>query len=250
MTTAGVDWQRVQGLDLVYRRDCWQLCGDAHCCSFARHKARFRMLGKEPFQELPLLPGEYEFLAATGGLAQFGDHVHRRSRFALDERRAVHVESVVSRRPGCACDHATRPTVCRLYPLLPIHDVGGRLLGVDGEFGIYEALERLAGLPRACQIDAVPVAQLHLFLELAAELAQSPLHLFHLHAYRATKRHAVATLERTLAAKPQDPFQLFEWLLLKDRLLAKDELRAELRQLADAFAAEYGDRFQLPAPSP
>jgi hypothetical protein len=238
----------VFGIDLVYQQDCHRLCGDAHCCSFTRHKARFRMLGQQPFQELPLLPGEHEHLAASGGLLQFGDFEHRRGELVLDATRAVPFESIVSRRPGCACEHATRPTICRLYPLFPVHDIAGRLLGVEPQFGIYEELERLDGLPRACALESLPFAQLQLFLSLCGHLAASPLHLFCLHAYRTTKRHATAGLQRRLAAAPQSAFGLFEWQLLKGRLLDRSALRAELTALADAFASHYGDRFALPAP--
>ena len=248
-SVGGVDWAAVHAIDLVYVQDCHRLCGDAHCCSFARHKARFRMLGQQAFQELPLLPGEHEHMAATGALAQFGDCERRRGAFALDAERAVPYESIVSRRPGCACEHATRPTICRLYPLFPVHDVAGRLLGVEPQFGVYEELEALDGAPRACAVGSLPFEQLRLFLALCDHLARSPLHLFCLHAYRAAKRHVAEGLRRRLATSPQSAFALFEWQLLKDRLVDRDALRAELTALADAFAAHYGERFVLPAPA-
>lgn len=244
-----VDWAAIHRLDLVYRPDCWQLCGDAHCCSFARHKARFRLLGGKPFQELPLLPGEWQYLQQTGATAQFQEHTHKLTEFALDEQRAMAVESVVSHRAGCACDHATRPTICRLYPLFPQHDVDGRLLGIEPHFGIYEEMEALDGIGRACALDSLPFAQLSIFLELVGHLAQSPLHLFYLHAYRIVKRHAVDNLRQRLAQQPQSAFTLFEWLLMKGRVVARESLRAELRDLADRFASRYGNAFVLPAPS-
>lgn len=248
-TRDGVDWDAVYRLDLVYQPDCWRLCGDAHCCSFARHKARFRIVGRKPFQELPLLPGEAAFLRRTGAMAQFQEHVHKQTEFVLDDHRAIPVESIVSHRPGCACEHATRPTICRLYPLFPVLDLDGRLLGVEPRFGIYEELEQLEQLERACRLDSLPFAQLGVFLELVGHLAQSPLHLFCLHAYRIAKRHAVDKLARNLARQPQGAFALFEWLLLKGQLFDVEPLRAELRQLADAFAARYGERFVLPRPT-
>jgi hypothetical protein len=137
---SGPDWAHIYGLDLVYEKDCWKLCGDAHCCNFARHKSRFKFMGKKPFQELPLLPGEYEFMRDRGWLAQFQDHVHKKQVFALDGQRAMTIESIVSHRPGCACDHATRPTICRLYPLFPVLDIEGRITGIETHFWIYEEL--------------------------------------------------------------------------------------------------------------
>jgi hypothetical protein len=248
-TADGVDWDEVQRLDLVYQPDCWRACGDAHCCSFARHKQRFRLLGGKPFQELPLLPGELEHMTRTGAVAQFGDFTHKKVEFAIDGGRAIHVESIVSSRPGCACDHATRPTVCRLYPLFPVHDVAGRLLAVEPAFGIYEELERLDGLEPACALRSLPFDQLQLFLRLAALLAQSPVHLFHLQAYRIAKQHVVANLQQRLAQQPQSAFPLFEWLLLKGRAFDREPLRQRLQALADEFRAHYGARFVLPAPA-
>jgi hypothetical protein len=246
--TADVDWARVYGIDLVYRKDCWQLCGDAHCCNFSRHKSRFRIVGKKPFQELPLLPGEYEYLAQSGGLAQFQDHQHRRTTLALDERRAVTLETIVSHRPGCACDHATRPTICRLYPLFPILDVDGRVCGIEPHFGVYEELEALASMEPACRIDAIPTQQMSLFLELVGCLTPSPLHLFHLHAYRVAKAHLASRLRAQLGDSGKDPFTTFEWQLMRGKLFDTERLRAELSALADRFEARYGDRFRLPAP--
>src|SRR5215475_12212810 len=96
-------FDEIYSTDLRYQKDCWTLCGDAHCCSFARYKARFRMIARTPFQELPLLPGEYEYLAEKGWLAQFGDFDHRASEVELGTG-CMRVESIISRRPQCACD--------------------------------------------------------------------------------------------------------------------------------------------------
>src|SRR5262245_3943711 len=141
-------FDEIYSTDLRYLKDCWTLCGDAHCCSFARYKARFRMLARTPFQELPLLPGEYEYLKEKGWLAQFGDFDHKVVEIVLKAGR-MHVESIISRRPQCACDHDIRPTVCRLYPLLPTYDIYGRVTGTVN-LGIYEELERIQGLEPAC----------------------------------------------------------------------------------------------------
>lgn len=247
--SAAVPWGEVYGLDLVYERDCWRLCGDAHCCSFSRHKRRFRLLGGKHFQELPLLPGEFEYMTRAGTVEQFQDHVHKKFEFVLDDRRAMSVEAVVSHRAGCACNHDTRPTICRLYPLFPVHDIAGNLLGIEPHFGIYEELERLEGLAPACAVQALPFDQLNMFLALVAKLAKSPLHLFYLHAYRLAKRHVVSNIERRLAKQPQSVFGLFEWLLLKERAFERDLLRAQLCELADAFSAHYGEHFTLSSPS-
>ncbi len=121
MTSTDEIFDEIYQTDLVYEKDCFKLC-DAHCCSgFASHKAQFKFMATGHFNELPLLPGEYEYMKARGYLEQFGDHDHRVIPFELS-KRSIKYETIVSRKPGCACNHATRTTICRLYPLIPQYD--------------------------------------------------------------------------------------------------------------------------------
>lgn len=243
------NWERVYDIDLVYERDCWKLCGDAHCCNFQRHKQNFKVIGKKPFQELPLLPGEYEFMRDRGWLAQFHEHEHKKIEIPLDSTHAIHFESIVSYRAGgCACEHATRPTICRLYPLLPVLDVDGRVLGIENNFGIYEELEALEGAEKACKIDRVPTDQLNKFLQLVAAVVASPVHLFYLHAYRIAKQHVADRLRDRLVQEPQNAFGLFEWQTLRSRLFDAPAIRSELVSLVTEFENRYPDTFSLPRP--
>ena len=59
-------FDKIYSTDLVYAKDCWQLCGNGHCCNFTRYKSQFTMIGKSHYQELPLLPNEYEYLQHKG----------------------------------------------------------------------------------------------------------------------------------------------------------------------------------------
>jgi len=232
-------------IDLVYVRNCWTLCGDAHCCSFARHKQRFTIMARRHFQELPLLAGEYEYLAARGWLDQFGEHEHRVVELALPDGRTMKAESIVSRRLGCACNHATRPIVCRLYPLLPVFAVDGRLEGID-DFGVYEMLERLDGLDPACAIREIPVEQLAVFLRFCALIATRPQWLFQLAAYRATVAHVASSIASAKAESGKSAFKLFEWGFLRDNLIRRAELAQHLAGLADEFVRRWGPEFELP----
>ncbi len=238
----------IYGADLVYVPDCWKLCGDAHCCSFSRHKARFRIMAKSPFQELPLLPGEYDYLRARGWHAQFDPHEHRVTSFRFDGVE-IRSESILSRRPGCACDHATRPTICRLYPLLPCFDVSGVLQGAE-RVSIYDDLEVIGGLPPACQLKSLPFAQLTPFLAITSALARSPLLLFHLEAYRLTKRHVAERIGAGVrgsgggssdGSSGQDVFRRFENDFLRRRLIDDASLQEDLGRLIRAFDAHHGD---------
>jgi hypothetical protein len=241
----GVDWDAIYETDLVYEANCWTKCGDAHCCSFSRHKSRFMFMGRKHFQELPLLPGEYDYLRQTGRLEQFGDHKHKRTEFTLRGGGVMILDSIVSYRPGCACEHAHRPTVCRLYPLFPVLDIEGRLVEVDERFGVYEELEMMEGLGRTCEVRAMPFDQLNLLLRLVHTIARSPLHIFYLQAYRLTKSHAFANLSATRASSSQSAFSLFEGQYLTGALLNQPELQEELGMLADQFEARYGSGFGL-----
>ena len=236
-------FERIYATDLVYVPDCWKLCGDAHCCSFARYKSRFKMIARTPFQELPLLPGEYEFLATKGWLDQFGDHDHKVVEFSIDGY-TLKAESIVSRKQSCACDHDTRPTICRLYPLLPTFDLNGRLIGTS-PIGIYEEMERIAGIEAACQLTALPFDQVNSFLAIADELGKNPCHLFYIQAYKITKRHVSDRLAGRFDSSDRDIFSLFEVGFIRRNLIDWELLRKSLSSLARQFENHFGDRFQL-----
>ncbi|MBL8329572.1 MAG: hypothetical protein JNJ71_12010 [Rubrivivax sp.] len=227
-------YETVYATDLVYVKDCWKLCGDAHCCSFQRYKSRYRILAQHPFQELPLLPGEWAWLQRSGWAAQFEPCEFRVQATPVAGRLVQH-ESVISRRTGgCACDHATRPTICRLYPLLPRFDLQGQLVGVE-RTGLYEEMERIGGLPSACRLEQLPFDQLPAFLALTAALASSPLLRWHLEAYRLTKAHVAQRLQARVQAGTGDVFQAFEAGFLRRALIDKPALHAELAALMTDF---------------
>lgn len=231
-------FDRAYATDLVFEPDCWKLCGDAHCCSFSRHKARFEII-QAPQQELPLLPGEWAYLVERGWNAQFGEHTATQHRYELDGY-TIEWTSMVSQRPMCACDHGTRTVVCRLYPLLPTFASNGNITGT-APLGMYEELEILEGLPRACRIDTIPTDQHELFLDLAGDIAAEPVWRFALIAYTAAKRHVFDRL-----AARRDPavsaFKQFEMALFRKRLFDHDALRAELQQaLIDVSNGDIAD---------
>lgn len=234
-------YERIYATELVFMPDCWQLCGDAHCCNFARYKSQFKMLARTPFQELPLFPGEYEFLASRGWLKQFDDHDHKVIEFPIDGY-TLKVESIISRKPNCSCDHETRTTICRLYPLLPILDIEGRLIGTE-PLGIYEEMERIAGLEPACKLTSLPFDQLNKLLLIAQEIGTHPRLQFYLAAYRIAKRHVTTRLEERFNASG-NVFSSFETGFIRRRLTDSKILRAELSELARQFESQFGDRFR------
>lgn len=236
-------FKRIYATDLVYVPDCWKLCGDAHCCSFARYKSRFKMIARTPFQELPLLPGEYEFLASRGWLEQFGDHDHKVVEFAIDGYM-LKAESIVSRKADCACVHNTRPTICRLYPLLPVFDLDGRLVGTE-QIGIYEEIERVGNIEPACQLNSLPFDQVNKFLAIADELGKNPRHLYYLEAYRITKQHVANRLANRYKSQDRDIFAVFESGLIRQNLIDNELLRTTLGELARRFESRFGNDFHL-----
>ncbi len=97
------------------------------------------------------------------------------------------------------CEHDTRPTICRLYPLLPRFSVEGRLVGTE-PVGIFEELERIAELEAACQLTTWSFDETNEFLTITNELGRNPRHLFYLEAYRITKRHVSERLAERCAS--------------------------------------------------
>lgn len=239
-----IDFDAIYGTDLVYRRDCWQLCGDAHCCNFSRYKARFKIIERHPEREVLMLPGEYEYLASRGWLGQFESHEHRVIQYAFGDR-SVHVEWVVSRRPGCACDHPTRSTFCRLYPLLPVFDVAGKVIGTEN-FGMYEVLEELEGLDRACRLTDLPFTEINKLIAITNVISSDPKALFYVSAYRIAKGHLRQRLQELHGEAKRSYFQVFENNLLMKKLIDHQKLGKDLSELAAAFEDRYGARFTLP----
>lgn len=225
--------------DLLYVPECWKLCGDAHCCGFARYKSRFKILTNKPFQSLPLLPGEYDYLQSKGWTAQFGEHEHRVTPYAIDDRVIV-VEELVSRRSGCCCEHMTRTVVCRLYPLLPVLDIDGQVVGIDDRFGSFEELEAIDTMPMACQVRAIPFDQTDVFLSMSRLIGSIPEWNFALQAYQLTRRHVFDRVRDGKARSGKSAFELFETMYFMRRLFDHDELKKSLCALADRFEARYG----------
>lgn len=237
----------IYSTDLVYAPDCWKLCGNAHCCNFTRYKSQMSMIGKGG-QELPLLPGEMDFLKSRGWTSHFGQFEHRVIEFPLS-RGVMKLEFLVSASHTCACQHDTRTTVCRLYPLLPIYDLDCRLIGVNTHFGIYEEIEAIDQMERACKIDQLPFDELNKFLTICNLIAANPTHVFYVTAFQAAKAFAVQQL-RT-ARQPIKPsvqvstLRIFEGMFALKQLLDGKAMRIRLDELADQFHARYGDRFSV-----
>lgn len=239
-----MSFEQIYATDLTYVPGCWTLCGDAHCCSFSRYKARFKLIANSSFQELPLLPGEFEFLHEKGWLKQFGDYEHRVSEYSFGNR-TLRIEAIVSKRPNCACDHATRPTICRLYPYFPVFDIDGAMTAVE-TVGLYEIMEELDNLPSACKIESIPPAELNKLLEVAGKIGRNPRWLYYMAAYRVAKQHVRARLVELRGTADTSVFKVFENALLRRRLLAHDQLKQALSELADQFEQRYGAEFSLP----
>jgi hypothetical protein len=234
-------FDQIYETDLVFVSDCWKLCGDAHCCNFSRYKSNFKLLARTHFQELPLLPGEFEYMKDHGRLDQFGDYELKTVEFDIGDY-VFRAESIISRKQGCACDHNIRPTICRLYPLLPCYEPNGRLIGTE-RVGIYEEIEQLAGMSPACQLSAIPFDQLQSFLSIANVIAASPLQLFYIMAYRLTKNHVARQLGRRFEDSERDIFSVFEAGLFRNKLVRPARLRRQLQTLFRTFQAEYGEDF-------
>ena len=233
----------IYATDLVYLKDCWKLC-DAHCCDgFSKHKKYFRLIGQEHSSEIYLLPGEYQFLKEKDWLHQFGDHDHRVIDFELDGN-LLKIESIVSRKPGCACEHDTRPTLCRLYPLLPVFSIEGRLIGTEKAV-IFDEVEAIEKLNPICQVGSAPFPELNKFLAIAQEIARDPIQLFYLEAYRLTKQHVVHKVTIDASSGKSNAFSLYEKAFISGALIDHSVLDEKLICLRDNFQKHYGDRFQL-----
>jgi hypothetical protein len=235
---SAVDFPAIYATDLVYVPDCWQLCGNAHCCNFTRLKQRFRLLDAKKAQELPLLPGEHDYLRSIGALDQFGDHEHRVEHYAFGGRQMT-IETIVSRRTGCCCEHATRTTVCRLYPFLPVLDENGRMSEVV-RLGIFDVMEDIEGGERICKVEAIPPQERSKLEHLVAAITVDPTARFYLGAYHIAQEHVRERLIALRGERTVGIFSVFEGAMLRRRLIDHEVLASRLTALADAIEARHG----------
>jgi hypothetical protein len=246
--TALRSFDTIYAADLVFVPDCWKLCGDAHCCNFQRYKSQLGLLGGTKMQELPLLPGEMEYIRSKGHGRDFGAYEHRVTEITLRQGK-MRLEFLMGREKTCACAHDTRTVVCRLYPLLPVFDVSGRLVGVNSRLGAYELIESIDGLERACKVDSLPFDEMQKFIDIANAIAAVPKFVFYCMAYEVAKAHAAEKLRALVAEDPKaTALNSYEAAFLLRRLFDAAELKAQLEALADRFIAHYGDAFSLEGP--
>src|SRR5262245_54489706 len=162
----------IYGTDLVYKPQCWKLC-NAHCCNFSRYKSG----PAKHIHEIPLLPGEWQYMSNKGYLSQYKDPEHTVFKVGLNVG-VLSYEAIKIPTIGCPGEHWRRPTVCRLYPLAPRFDLERGFVGVDSTFSLMEIAEEFLGVPRSCQVDQVPFDELEKFIAISKAIETEPVIMF------------------------------------------------------------------------
>jgi hypothetical protein len=238
----------IYGVDLVFKPGCWALCSDAHCCHFSRYKSA----GDSAFHEIPLLPGEWAYLNRTGHIHQYESYRQLRLEVTLATGILAY-ESLRIPATQCPCTHDIRPTICRLYPLLPLYSPTSGLVGVDTSVTLFDVIEEVLGLPRVCRIEEIPLAELQKFMVLARALGSEPVLVFHLIAYKLVKDTLRRHLLQMVAAAghpsgSRDEIAQRITAFQRD-LVAKvvnwQAVKSELNELGNQFRAIHGDSFML-----
>jgi hypothetical protein len=236
-TIAAVDSQAFDAIyatDLVYEQDCWKLCGDAHCCHYDRYK-RFGPASERGVAKIPMLPGEWDYMERNGFLAGYREP--RLDRTVLEGRGATFVfEMLVAQADAaCPCTHASRPTFCRLYPMMPVFEVDGRLKEIDPLFGVFEEMERLMGAPPACQVKTVPPPQQPLLDRICDAIGSSPRLVFAISSYRTMKRLFRERMEGVMKAHNIPAYAALPLVAKDGEYVDRGALVAEL----DAMLAQF-----------
>ena len=241
-------FEQIYSIDLIFRPNCWTLCSDAHCCHFSRYKTP----GDPAFHEIPLLPGEWDFLNRTGHIRQYADY----RRLELEVKLTTGVLAYESLRipaAQCPCTHDIRPTICRLYPLLPVYSATAGLVGVDTRVTLFDVIEEVLDLPRACRIGEIPLGELQKFMELTRVLGSEPVLVFHLMAYKLVKDVLRKYLLKTVATSGR-PTGSREAIADRITALQRDlvvkgvdwgAVHAALNDLGNQFRSIYGLSFRL-----
>jgi hypothetical protein len=238
----------IYGIDLVFKPGCWALCSDAHCCHFSRYKSA----ADARFHEIPLLPGEWAYLNRTGHIGQYENYRQLRLEVPLAAGTLAY-ESLRIPATGCPCTHDIRPTICRLYPLLPVYSATAGLIGVDTSVTLFDVIEEVFELPRVCRIGEVPFNELQKFMALTRALGSEPVLVFHLIAYKLVKDALRSALLRMVAAagrptgSPEDIAERIGALQrdLVTKVVNWGAVKSELNELANQFRARHGASFTL-----
>ncbi len=196
-------------------------------------------MGARLEQELPLCPGELDDLERVGRRAQFGDH-RIRSTEVCAGARTFRFPTIVSRKTGCACEHATRPAICRRYPILPIVDVDGAICGLD-RIGLYDVLEMVSGQDRICRMDSASPGELAKLRRLTDATTRSSAGTFALIAVKIVQDHVCARLCDMVARAPTSSvYSLFELALLRGTLFDQADLSRNLEIAVALIETERG----------
>jgi hypothetical protein len=238
----------IYGVDLVFKPGCWALCSDAHCCHFSRYKSA----GDTAFHEIPLLPGEWAYLNRTGYIRQYENCRQLRLEVSLTTGTMAY-ESLRIPATQCPCTHDIRPTICRLYPLLPVYSATDGLIGVDTRVTLFDVIEEVFDLPRVCRIGEIPFSELQKFMALTRALGSEPVLVFHLIAYKLVKDALRRCLLQMVAAAGR-PSGSREEIAARITALQRDlvakavnwgAVKSELNELGNQFRAIHGASFTL-----
>jgi hypothetical protein len=238
----------IYAIDLVFKQGCWALCSDAHCCHFSRYKSA----GDSAFHEIPLLPGEWEYLNRTGHIRQYEDYRQLRLEVPLATGILAY-ESLRIPATQCPCTHDIRPAICRLYPLLPVYSATAGLIGVDTKVTLFDVIEEILDLPRACRIGEIPLSELQKFMELTRALGSEPVLVFHLMAYKLVKdvlRKCLAQMVAAAGRPTGSPAQIAARITALQRdlvvkVVSWGAVKAELNELGNQFRSIHGASFTL-----
>lgn len=241
-------FDQIYQIDLEYQPACWKLCGDGHCCHHTRYRDNIRGV-----QILPLMPGELAYMQERGLLKQYSNPKITSERFEFNFGPIQFDQLQVDlKNGGCPCIHGMRPTICRLYPVLPIFDPQQGIVGFDDKFTIYEEGEAFYKLPQACKITSVPFSQLNQFNSFLKVLASEPLFMFYLTVYRALKQAFVNEL-KLVATPPNDANKEIasgidrgsRSLIFKLRTKRAPEVIDQIHTIASQYKNHFGDRLRF-----
>ena len=228
--------------DLIYAKDCWELCGDAHCCHFDRYR-KFAGDSERGFQKIPLLTGEYEYMKRRGLLNQYSEFEREVTCVTLVAGEFNFDLLSIPADRACPCDHSRRPTICRLYPLMPILSPTDKLIGVDANCSQFEVVEDLGGMQRACQLTGTSFVEFGKFITICTAISRNPRTMFSamfLHLFLVMFR---STIKASMKKNGVTVFQAIQTLAGQESFVDQAKLADELDSLTNQFQAEFGPDF-------
>lgn len=229
-----IDWKKIhEAHNGMFRENCWETC-NSYCCN-----------KKELI--IPLFPGEYKFLEKNNLLEKDFEESHRQFKFNV-KNTTFKIDTIICKLKGKCVYHQNRPVICKLFPLFPVVQDDGKIIGIeildpfDMFWGYIFEDNRLLANP-CTLVSALNPKLITQFINLCNNILLYPINIFYIMLSHIYKRNLfdliINKYPHLLKEGPDIFFQKYKpFLRMKNMDTAK--LKHEAEELFDKFTSHWG----------